>query len=100
MSLDRGRTFGAILGILGQLGYGFAYRILDAQYFGVPQRRRRVFVVGYLGDWRPAAAVLFDRESLSGNPAPGRAAGEAVAGGAGGGPGARGGAGAGAVARP
>jgi DNA (cytosine-5)-methyltransferase 1 len=41
---------------------------LDAQYFGVPQRRRRVFVVGYLGDWRFAAAVLFERESLRGNP--------------------------------
>lgn len=66
-------------GGLAQLGYGFAYRVLDAQYirvdgFGraVPQRRRRVFVVGHLGDWRRAAAVLFERESLSGNPAPRR----------------------------
>lgn len=42
---DGGRTFGSVLGALGQCGYGFAYRILDAQYFGVPQRRRRVFVV-------------------------------------------------------
>jgi len=67
LSIDGGRTFGAVLGILGKLGYGFAYRVLDAQYFGVPQRRRRVFVVGYLGDWRRAAAVLFERESLSGN---------------------------------
>jgi DNA (cytosine-5)-methyltransferase 1 len=38
----------------------------------VAQRRRRVFVVGHLGDWRPAAAVLFERYSLSGNPAPSR----------------------------
>jgi DNA (cytosine-5)-methyltransferase 1 len=72
LSDDLGRTFGAFLGILGQLGYGFAYRILDAQFFGVPQRRRRVFVVGHLGDWRRAAAVLFERESLSWNPAPSR----------------------------
>ena len=57
---------------LGQLGYGVAWRILDAQYFGVPQRRRRVFVVGYLGDWRPATAVLFERQSLSGDNPPSR----------------------------
>jgi DNA (cytosine-5)-methyltransferase 1 len=57
---------------LVQLGYGFAYRVLDAQYFGVPQRRRRVFVVGYLGDWRRAAAVLFERHSLQGNSPPSR----------------------------
>jgi len=61
---------------LGQLGYGFAYRVLDAQYFGVAQRRKRVFVVGYFGDWRPAAAVLFERDSLCGNPAPSREKGK------------------------
>ncbi len=76
LSIDGGRAFGAILGALGQLGYGFAYRILDAQFFGVPQRRRRVFVVGYLGNWRRAAAVLFERQSLSGYPAPSRQAGQ------------------------
>jgi len=54
--------------------------VLDAQYFGVAQRRRRVFVVGYLGDWRRAAAVLFERESMSGHPAPSREAGKEVAG--------------------
>lgn len=64
LSIDGGRTFGTFLGALAECGYGFAYRVLDAQYFGVPQRRRRVFVIGYLGDWRPAAAVLFERESL------------------------------------
>ena len=72
LSIDGGRTFGTVLGIMGELGYGVAYRVLDAQHFGVPQRRRRVFVVGCLGDWRRAAAVLFERASLSGNPAPGR----------------------------
>ena len=80
LSSQRGRDFGTFLGALGQLGYGFAYRVLDAQYFGVAQRRRRVFVVGYLGDWRRAAAVLFERESLSGHPAPSREAREEVAG--------------------
>ncbi len=70
LSSNRGRDFGTFLGALGKLGYGFAYRVLDAQYFGVAQRRRRVFVVGYLGDWRRAAAVLFERESMSRNPPP------------------------------
>ena len=79
LSSNRGRDFGTFLGALGQLGYGFAYRVLDAQYFGVAQRRRRVFVVGYLGDWRRAAAVLFERESLSGHPAPRRETREEVA---------------------
>lgn len=74
LSDDGGRTFGAILGTLGQLGYGFAYRVLDAKGFGVPQQRRRVFVVGHLGDWRRAAAVLFERGSLSGHPLSSRAA--------------------------
>ena len=73
---DRTGAFGAFLGGLAKLGYGFSYRILDAQYFGVAQRRRRVFVVGHLGDWRRAAAVLFERESLRWNPPPRREAGQ------------------------
>ena len=82
LSSNRGRDFGTFLTALGEVGYGFAYRICDAQYFGVAQRRRRVFVVGYLGDWRRAAAVLFERESLSGHPAPSREAREEAARGA------------------
>jgi DNA (cytosine-5)-methyltransferase 1 len=86
LSSNKGRDFGTFLGMLAELGYGFAYRVLDAQYVrtcrhrgAVPQRRRRVFVVGYLGDWRRAAAVLFDRESLRGDPPPRREAGESPA---------------------
>jgi DNA (cytosine-5)-methyltransferase 1 len=79
LSADGGRAFGSLLGGLAILGYGFAYRVLDAQYFGLAQRRKRVFVVGHLGDWRRAAAVLFERESLSGHPAPCREAGERIA---------------------
>lgn len=82
LSSNGGRDFGAILGGMVELGYGFAYRVLDAQYvrvdgFGraVPQRRRRVFVVGHLGDWRRPAAVLFERACLRGDPAPRREAG-------------------------
>lgn len=76
LSSAGGRDFGAFLGGLGQLGYGFAYRVLDAQFFGVAQRRRRVFVVGCLGGWQRAAAVLFDGASLLGHPAPRREAGQ------------------------
>jgi DNA (cytosine-5)-methyltransferase 1 len=76
LSSNGGRDFGSILGGMVELGYGIAYRILDAQYFGVAQRRRRVFVVGYFGDWRRAAAVLFERHSLQGHPAPRREAGQ------------------------
>lgn len=80
LSSNRGRDFGSFLGALGQCGYGFAYRVLDAQFFGVPQRRRRVFVVGCAGDWRRAAAVLFERHSLQGHPAPSRQARQETAG--------------------
>lgn len=103
LSLNGGRDFASFLGLLsGQRievprngwrnagvvpgyhrAYGLAWRVLDAQYvrvdgFGraVPQRRRRVFVVGYLGDWRRAAAVLLEREGLLGDSAPRREAGE------------------------
>jgi DNA (cytosine-5)-methyltransferase 1 len=72
LSSSGGRDFGSFLGAVAELGYGWAYRVLDAQYFGVAQRRRRVFVVGCLGDWRAASAVLFERQSLSGDPAPSR----------------------------
>lgn len=86
LSSNKGRDFGTFLGSLAELGYGFAYRVLDAQYVrveshsrAVPQRRRRVFVVGYLGDWQRPAAVLFERESMLGHPAPRREAGKGIA---------------------
>ena len=67
LSSNKGRDFGTFLAMLGQFGYGYAYRVLDAQHFGVAQRRRRVFVVGYLGDWRNPAKVLFEQESVRGD---------------------------------
>jgi DNA (cytosine-5)-methyltransferase 1 len=68
LSSNGGEDFATFIGEMVKLGYGFAYRVLDAQYFGVPQRRRRVFVVGCAdGDWRSAAAVLFDEKSLCGD---------------------------------
>ncbi len=79
LSSNGGRDFGSILGAMVELGYGIAYRILDAQYFGVPQRRRRVFVVGCAGDWRRAAAVLFESGCVSGDTAKSRKAKQNVA---------------------
>ena len=72
LSSNGGRDFGSILGAMVECGYGFAYRVLDAQYFGVAQRRRRVFVIGCLGDSASAAAVLFECHSLSGCSSPRR----------------------------
>lgn len=81
LSSNGGRDFGSFLGALEQLGYGWACRVLDAQHFGVPQRRRRVFVVACLGagGWESAAKVLFEPESLSGDTAKGRKKGQGVA---------------------
>ena len=80
LSSNGGRDFGAFLGALAELGFGWAYRVLDAQYFGVAQRRRRVFVVGHSGGcWQRPAQVLLERESMLGNPAPSREAGEGTA---------------------
>ena len=50
LSSNDGRDMATVISALVKLGYGVGYRILDAQYFGVPQRRRRIFIVGCLGD--------------------------------------------------
>ena len=66
LSSGGGRDFGAFLGEVEKLGYGWSYRILDARFFGVPQRRRRVFLVGCAGgDWNSAGTVLLEPEGES-----------------------------------
>jgi len=87
LSSNGGRDFGSFLGALGELGYGWAYRVLDAQWVrtqrhprAVPQRRRRVFVVGCLGDRTRAAKVLFESQSVCRDSAEGRKKKEDVAG--------------------
>lgn len=81
LSSNGGKDLGAFLGALGECGYGFSYRVLNTEFVrtpryprALPQRRRRVFVVGCLGDWRSTAKVLFDGETMSGNPPPSRKA--------------------------
>ena len=88
LSSAGGRDFGSFLAALVELGYGFAYRVLDAQHFGVPQRRRRVFVVACLGDWRAPAEVLLESDCVRRDSKKGRAKGQGVASGAEGGGGA------------
>lgn len=63
LSVERGEAFRCLLREMDELGYGLAWRVLDSQFFALAQRRRRVFVVGHLGDGR-AAEVLFEPESL------------------------------------
>lgn len=80
LSSGGGRDFGSFLGGLGELGYGWAYRVMDAQYFGLAQRRQRVFVVASPGDWRRSAAVLFEPESVRRDSPPRRETRASVAG--------------------
>ena len=79
LSSNGGEDFACLLKGMAEFGYGFAYRVFDAQHFGVPQRRRRVFVVGCLGDWKSAAKVLFESESLCRDITPSRNKGKEIA---------------------
>ena len=79
LSSNDGRDMGTILGQLGQLGYGFAYRVLDAQYFGLAQRRRRVFIVANLRDRGAPSWVLSIGQASCGDPPPDRGTRPAIA---------------------
>jgi len=72
LSSNSGYDFTSFLAGLEECGYGWAYRVFDALYFGVPQRRRRVFVIGHLDNRTDLAAkVLFEPESMCGDIAAG-----------------------------
>jgi DNA (cytosine-5)-methyltransferase 1 len=63
LSSNGGRDMGIFVGALVKLGYGVCWRVLDAQHFGVAQRRRRLFFVCCLGDHRRPVEILFEPES-------------------------------------
>jgi DNA (cytosine-5)-methyltransferase 1 len=68
LSSNGGKDFGIVLGEMAKLGYRVGWRVLDAQYFGVPQRRRRVFIVGSRsGDAERIGKVLFERKGVRRN---------------------------------
>lgn len=69
---EGGEAFRQLLAEMDALGYGLAWRVLDAQFFGVAQRRERVFLVGCLGDPRRAARVLFEPDGLRWDTPPSR----------------------------
>ena len=84
LTSQQGADMGAVIGTLADLGYVGSWRVLDAQHFGVPQRRRRVFIVARrAGDPTSCAEILFEPTSLRGNPASSGAQGQETAGGAG-----------------
>ena len=67
LSSQQGRDMGIVITALVDRGYGVCWRVLDSQNFGVPQRRRRVFIVASLGDHRGPVQILFEPESLPRN---------------------------------
>jgi len=68
LSSNKGRDFGVVIGTMADLGYSIGWRVLDAQYFGVPQRRRRVFIVGRRSSSNGVAEILFESKSVRRNP--------------------------------
>ena len=90
LSSHGGRDMAALIGALVELGYGVGYRVLDARYFGVPQRRRRVFILGDSLGGRAgaerASEVLSVGSRCRRHPPAGVEAGPGVAGGIGGSP--------------
>ena len=66
LSSQRGKDMGIVITALVERGYGVCWRVLDSQNFGVPQRRRRVFIVASRGNHRRPVEVLFESDSSSG----------------------------------
>jgi DNA (cytosine-5)-methyltransferase 1 len=79
LSSNKGKDFATVIQWLAERGYGVSWRVFDAQYFGVAQRRRRVFIIGSFGNGC-SAEVLFEREGLPGNTPPGRTERKEIAG--------------------
>ena len=76
LSSGKGKDFGALITEMADIGYSLCWRVLDAQFFGVPQRRKRVFLVGCLGKNTSGFEILFEREGSQRNLDSGRKEGE------------------------
>jgi DNA (cytosine-5)-methyltransferase 1 len=76
LSSNKGADFGVVIGTMADLGYSVGWRVLDAQHFGVPQRRRRVFIVGRRSSSGGIAEILFKSEGLRGNTSPSKQEGQ------------------------
>ena len=79
LSSNNGADFGVVIGTMADLGYSLGWRVLDAQHFGVPQRRRRVFIVGRRATSGGVAEILFKSEGLRRDPAPSQQTGQDLA---------------------
>ena len=64
LSSNKGADFGVVLGTMADLGYSVGWRVLDAQYFGLPQRRKRVFIIGRRSTSDGIAEILFKSKGL------------------------------------
>jgi DNA (cytosine-5)-methyltransferase 1 len=80
LSSNNGADFGVVLGTMADLGYSLGWRVLDAQHFGVPQRRRRIFIVGRRSTSEGVAEILFKSEGLRRDLASSKQAGQDLAG--------------------
>jgi DNA (cytosine-5)-methyltransferase 1 len=81
LSSNKGKDFGVVIGTMADLGYSIGWRVLDAQYFGVPQRRRRVFILGRRSaNSSSPAEILFKSDRLRRNTSPVHQAGQDVTG--------------------
>ena len=81
LSSNDGKDFGVVIGTMADLGYSVSWRLLDAQYFGVPQRRKRIFIAGRRTPGSSAGEILFKSNGLRGNPTQGYQEGQRIAGG-------------------
>ena len=80
LTSNKGKDFGVVIGTMADIGYSLAWRVLDAQHFGVPQRRRRVFIVGRRSDNSTSPAeILFKSDGLRRDPSTSQQAGKSIA---------------------
>ena len=76
LSSNKGKDFGVVIGTMADLGYSLGWRVLDAQYFGVPQRRKRVLIACRRASSGSAGEILFKQQGVRRDPAPSKQEGQ------------------------